>query len=246
MSNDGGAKEVQPQSERIISIGEVFSPFDAQTNNMENTRQRPLIGRDSGLFMRTTLVIDEDLSIPISISAVDMEERGIAIKKKDVLTPFDPDLGYPVDSEDFILEERKSKLARLEQEIKKKIDLAKAPLGLQIESVDKEGRLKIFSPEISKQLKKLRVLVRAGDMRLEAEPSVSIDLEDGRLGFFFFYPVDTGPLADSLFPLTSGEKPPYPGPLWVNLPKDPEKLKQIKMQFILAEDRNPISRKATH
>lgn len=234
-------RETQPQQEkRVIALGEVFSPFDPKTNSIEDTRIRnvtPSKSRtDSGLFIQGMLKIDEDLTIPIDISAIDMRKRGrIVVKKKYVLTPFNPGLGYNISPEDFIPKERGDKLKSLESEMNKGVDLLKVPLGLQLDSPDKAGDLNKFSPQIIQQLKRLRLFVSAGEMRLESIP-LQGDLEFGYLGFYSFYPIDTGSLANPPIPYMIQK--PHPETLWVHLPNDPEKLKQIRMQFVLENEKS--------
>ena len=226
----------QPKPERIIALGEVFNPFDPERNKVEHAKRRLSLGEtitDYGLFMQGMLEINDNLTIPIDVSAIDLRKRfeGEIYKgtRGSFLTPFNPDLGYGISFEDFTPEGRADKLTRLKSELGKKIDLSINPLYLQVESANNVGETAKFPTQIIQLVRRLRLFVKAGEMQLESKP-LHFGLKDGYLRFVHVYPADTGPLATPSRIFTTGED------FWLNLPDDPEKLKQIRMQFVLAEE----------
>lgn len=91
-----------------------------------------------------------------------------------------------------------------------------------------------FSKENLELLRELRVLVRFGGREsFEARPW-EMQLENGSLEFIHFYPQETGPLpaeGHSVTQLNEG--------FFLYLPNDFEKLKQIRVMFVLAPKEQP-------
>lgn len=158
------------------------------------------------------------------------------------MTPFDPEIGYQIDSEDLKLDSRQRKTERLKNELEKVIDFSKAPLFLNIQAhdttlnelglneEDEAVRLRYkFSEEMLDLLNRLRVLVSFPE-GLYAARSWKTRLSLGGIDFRFFYPGDSGPL-----PIKSESFGLFEG-FHLFLPSDPEKLSQIRARFVMVEE----------
>ena len=145
------------------------------------------------------------------------------------ITPFNPEIGYQIDSEDLNQESRRKKTLRQLEELEKLIDYDQA-FVLSIECLDLEEKT---------LYEKLRVLVRFPSGFYEAKSNTFYDDNTGKpvaVAFGQFYPVDAGPLPGVFLEsdrVLLGRK--WSG-FWIYLPNDLEKLKQIRMQFVLAPE----------
>jgi len=221
----------QPKPEREISLGQDFSLFDPKHTIKSRSQNEVTIFKSP-----IRLNLENNLETPLNIHASTSPTY-----KGESITPFDPELGYQIDSEDLKLETRIQKMKRLHDTLNRKIDFSKAPLYLAIykHEFDSTYRLglneeskrnsvlagNLFPQEMFDLLKRLRVLVSfpEGKGAFEAKSSLR-ELGHGSISFDNFYPVDSGPLpVDN--DLRLGVL--HEGFLLV-LPSDPEKLAQIK------------------
>lgn len=232
MNNIAETKENQPKPIREIQIGQDFHPFDPAytTQNISGLGHKQ---SKSSIVLN----IESNLKIPININTyASRTQKGHAI------TPFDPALGYQIDSEDLELERRLAKTKRLEDELRQNIDFAKAPLHISVWSdgdllhelgLNKKHKLSgyQFSQEMSDLLRRLRLLVYFPKSKFEAKPwETSLDL--GGIYFREFYPIDSGPLPTSKTYRGSGPQEGFS----LFLPSDPEKLAQIRARFVMVEE----------
>ncbi len=229
MDNMQERKELQSKSERVIALGEEFQPFDPKYATPN------IIYHDKPSIQ---LKIDDNLKIPIRISAYICHAQKI-----NSITPFEPELGYIIDSEDLNLESRLVKIRRLDKELRQDIDFGKAPLNLSIGSggsmlnelgLNREGLLYgyEFSQEMLDLFKRLRILIFFPESRFEARPK----LDRGEISFQDYYPIDARPLP---IPETYSTLDPREG-FSLLLPSDPEKLAQIRARFVMVEEPEEI------
>ncbi|MBI2028753.1 MAG: hypothetical protein HYT07_04050 [Candidatus Levybacteria bacterium] len=248
MDNISEAKENQKLPERrVIRLNEDFHPFDHDVNLIV---KRTFSQRESpdfdALETRIELATENDLRIPIDmlLFSVSFWQHGHTV------LPFDSEKGYRIDSDDFNLENRIAKLNRLgEEKLSKFMDFSKrhyelfvagnVPSLIENAIVKKvSGDRYRFPQEKLSLLGKLRLLLRLPDESFEAKP-FEPSLTRGDLWFKDFYPTDSGPLSAS----TDGLQSPILQLIMqregfnILLPDDPEKLKQIKMRFVLAEEK---------
>ena len=226
----------QPKQERVISLGQDFYPFDPEYTNQWISPMEVKV-YDSSISLNLT----DTLRIPLIIEA-----NSSKTPKGNCITPFDPDIGYRIDSEDLELDSRLRKTERLKDELDKIIDFSKAPVYLGIQADDTtlnelglneeaEVRYK-FSEDMLTLLTRLRVLVFFPTGLYMASPWKTT-LGFGELDFNYFYPADTGPL-----PIESDDDLGLDEGFSLFLPSDPGKLAQIRARFVLAEeqpDENP-------
>jgi len=215
----------QSKSERVISLGEKFQPFDPRYL----TKNR----FDSSIILN----MGNRFKIPFKIDAIFIYEENY---RGNVLLPFGPEEeSYPINSEDFDYDMRLKKLERMSEELDKFIDRDKNPIDFLLNARDyelnklglneKHGAEYLPSLEMLDLFKGLRFILDAPKARLEARPN-SHFLKEGDVNFMTFYPVDSGPLADT--PRYEDRE----GGLVLSLPSDPEKLAQIWAKFVLAEE----------
>lgn len=228
----------QPKPERIVSLGEDFSLFDPEYTILSRSQNEVTIFKSP-----IKLNLENNLQTPLNIHALTSPTY-----KGESITPFDPELGYQIDSEDLKLETRVQKMKRLHDVLNRKIDFSKAPLYLAIYKYDFDSTYRLnlneeskrdsvvaenlFSQEMFDLLKRLRALVSfpEGKGAFEAKSSLK-ELEHGSIMFDNFYPIDSGPLptpAEDAGIIREGFN--------LFLPSDPGKLSQIKARFVLAEE----------
>lgn len=217
-SPDNTKKEQQIKPVRIIELGQEFMPFDPDAGS-------------NGDHIKLKI---DNMEIALSI-----HKPKISGLLYHALTPFDPELGYQITTEDLTLESRMKKLQEIEEKLPedyvKKIN-EKAPLGLRIANTiyGFDSRTDLDSDQIL-ALKKINLQIRVGGMRLEGKNQK----DAGFFEYNSFYPFDTGPLptdptqnrySNRITRAMTSEGLP------LLLPEDPKKLEQIRMKFALAPE----------
>lgn len=222
-------KESQP-GKRTIQLGQIFRPFDPTESLFERFRDHhPNFDTRRFLF-----ILDlGTLKLPLEAKLETHAESRL-----EVISPFDPKLGYQITSEDFNLETRKTKVKKVHREWdrqgKDELDFLKVPLRLSIKT---EQEFK-FSPkeqdlltrEIPDFSRGIRVLAQFGQGgSFASKPSWAEKLtQAGFLEFDSFYPIDTGVLPqdhERFSVINQGFK--------ICLPDDPEKLREIQLRFVI-------------
>ena len=235
---DNITEQEQPKPERVIQLGQEFQPFDPK---YAKPGRSSFVGINN-FISQVKLNLGNDLNIPFDVNTSGSKSRKIV-----AITPFDPEVGYQIDSEDLKLETRLQKIERLKEELNKNIDFQKAPLSLNVScdsyTLNKLG-LNIgegyssskFSQEMLTILRKLRLYAFFPKGRFETRPwEISLGL--GEIRFNSYYPIDTGPLPA----LEHTERNVHEG-FYLFLPSDPEKLAQIRARFVMVDeqpDENP-------
>lgn len=232
------AKEANPPVRRIIYLDQLFSPFNPGENLVKRQKHYPF----DIITTNIDLVLGSSLKFPIDIQlALDLADSRIS-----VITPFNPELGYIVDSEDLEIEARKAKVKRITREWvmkgKEEVDFAKAPFRLSVETESNftlKGTHAIpLAQETVDLLAKISLLVQleeGGSFEARAWEPV---LSSGSLWFKEFYPQDGPPL-----PVENERFSDINEGFSLYLPDDPEKLKQVRMQFVLVEEQPQDVRK---
>lgn len=233
MDNIGETREAQPKPERIIVPNQEFAPFDPLSSRSYifdgYNGLRPI----NSLSSKIRLAI-RDKIIPLIITTLPF--RGA--RKLEMITPFDPELGYTITNEDMNREARSKKLIRLSSFFRTReeeyIDFNKAPTALHVmtssfdlppsRNLDKTKDGNYFGQEMLELLSGLRIQVFVSKLALEAKPNTS-SLQHGEIFFNDYYPRDTGPLPPVIQCNNQG--------FYIALPDDPEKLAQIGMKFVL-------------
>ena len=233
----------QPKPERTVSLGEEFHPFDPKY-----TVYRPEIrGSYEEIPIKSPIQLNlEGTNFPLEIEASSHSDRlfnnwGMCI------TPFDPELGYQIDSDDLNLATRRKKLKRLGDKLLETINSEKAPYLFQMSAIErnlnkvglnKKRAEDTYEYEFPKDtidlLRRLRLHVFFPKLRFEGKID-ELFIKDGSIHFFDFYPADTGPLP------VGDEEIDVEGwlirdGLFLALPSDPEKLAQIRARFVLVEE----------
>lgn len=227
MDNISEQKEQQQPKPKIVQLGQKFHPFDPAEN-----------GTDITEGTHTLSIPDEDLKIPLDIG-IDPSR----VSARVAIDPFNPEIGYRIDNEDLNLESRIAKNRRLMHKPEFAIRYSKTPVVLRIQVmrdvlakalIKKESRMLTdkLSEETLGLLRKLRARVVSGQTSFEAKPNET-SLSLGELELNYFYPVDSGPLPTTE-DLANNEGL-YEGFLLI-FPNDLEKLKQIQVQLVLAEE----------
>lgn len=182
----------------------------------------------------------EGVKVPLDLYTV-----GAECPRVNAFTPFNPELGYQIDSDDLQLETRIKKLQRADRE--QRIDFSKAPIfihigtdsfylhkhGLNTKLKDPLLHLYKFPKEMLDSLRRLRVLVFFPTQHFEARPE-EIQLGWGGISFDDFYPIDLGPLPTAKPEAFLGRLKLREG-LKLFVPSDFEKLKQIRVKFVLID-----------
>lgn len=202
-------KDVEPkQPERVISIGEEFSPFDPKYTHKE---RGPSVNEFiSKITLKTT---PEDGDISFDIAAWE-DGNAKDDTKDDVITPFDPKEGYPVSS----------KKSPSDRELRKKINFRKAPLTFGI-TEDVSETSQIDRESLSGFLKV--VLTFPNQEPFEGRPQ---GVMKNAIDFDEFYPVSTiepSVIDDELAFRLHEYK--------IRLPSDLNKLSQMRAKFVRAE-----------
>lgn len=146
----------------------------------------------------SSVMLDTDGLLPYPPMVITTD--GVSTTKGFAMTPFEPDAGYQVNSDDFDAESRVAKTYRLIGSG----ELAKHPLNLRIDTNTKKLKaLGItlgdheyhFRPDIWPMVRALRVqLDFPTGIRLESRPDNGL-LRSGEIYFDRFYPLDTTALA---------------------------------------------------
>lgn len=158
----------------------------------------------------------------------------------DSIAPFDPELGYQIDSEDMNTDSRIQKHLRLYHDAKPRnsIDKQKAPYFLHVWSGSTRKLLskRNVSQESIALLNRLRILIIFPRSSFEARSQYRD--EDDPIEFRDYYPVDSGPIPTP-FPY-SREHITFDHVIregfFLKLPSDPEKLAQIRAKFALVDE----------
>ena len=224
------SKETDPPVRRIIYLDQPFFPFNPEESLVKRKKDYPVDIITSNI----DLVLNPVLKFPIDIQLASGADSRISI-----ITPFDPELGYIVDSEDFEIKTRKAKVERITKEWlmkgEEELNFAKAPLRLSVEterSFTLKGKFPIpLSKETIDLLGKIRLNVQFGAKGSFEARAWRHVLSSGALWFKEFYPQDALPLPEEnarFSELNEGFN--------LYLPNDPEKLENIRMLFALAPE----------
>lgn len=243
---------------KIVHFNEEFTPF-LLTKETEKMSRGELTTYYNSLTngIPIGLEIQDGIRIPFFIRASPANSS-----KLWTITPFDPEEGYQIDKRDLTFEGRRNKLRALMslEENSKLVLLPKAPLWLEIYSKDRSNLIKALCEKSGGEsekdkipqetldlLKKIRMEASFPNGKFVSEPLLDFPWKDPLgldviLNFNSFYPEDTGPLP------TTGHLPTadqYDGTfladilcekgIAINLPDNPEKLGQIRMNFFLAD-----------
>lgn len=192
---------------RIVKFGQEFHPFDQLEGNVE--RKGDVEIGDAVIVNRVALNLGE-IKIPI-----DIKMQSFSPGASEVITPFDPGL-------------------KLDRQFDSRV-----PFCLKIDANSSllnkhgfnektnlpawEGPGQQFSEEMLELLKRLKVQVQANGSFYEGKAGEEQPLEYGALWFDFYHKEARGEQKD-----TASKK----GRFMLGFPNDPEKLKQIQLQFV--------------
>lgn len=226
-----GGKEAGISPSETVRIGQTFRLFPhhrtAMTTPLRDAKEYEGIPEfESGVVLDTNGLLPD---LPIELSA-----EAIYKNQVQAFTPFSPEDGYQVTTEDFDGEKRVKKRYKDSEDFK---DIKSSPLVLFVHAdrlntqllglLDDNDR---FTHEALETLIRLRLqLFFPNGLRFEARPELN-RYNSGNIDFFGgYYPVDAKPLAVPgymRFNLDHG--------LQIALPAKGEKLQQIDGQFLLA------------
>jgi hypothetical protein len=201
-----------------VTIGDKFKPFDPDYVTIEDHIRFPSFSRYIDLYSPDELPKSRFL----------IYASNIWHDNTQVITPFNPDEGYQIDSNDFSIELRKEKLSKLKAK-----DTPSSPLVLGIQYCPNKTFNLLSVPDYEAVFKSLRVLIDfQNGIKLEGKHDKFI-LQGGELSFSEeFYPTDTGELSvdktlEDMGLMTRG--------LQIALPSDLELLSTIDGKFILTK-----------
>lgn len=198
---DNISEREQPKPERVIHLGEEFHPFDPKyTIDVKPTDIKPTSIKQTGIKSSIQLNL-EGKNFPIKITAIKDKRNEFFNEWGNVMTPFDPGLGYQIDSDDLLsFETRRQKTIRLKPKLTEHIDSEKTPYFFRINSrrtvkdttdLLRRLRLHVFFPELRFEAAIPKSLIEGGPI-IEGGHII----EDSPL-FYMFYPADTGPLPEA-------------------------------------------------
>src|SRR3989338_10909942 len=128
---DSASEREQPKPERVIRIIEEFQPFDPKFTDKYLQPYPELRSRHRDLGYRSQIKLNiGEVGIPIIYDANPSRYEQREIGKS--IAPFEPTLGYEIDSEDLKIESRISKMERLDKVLRQNMDFAKAPNYLDV------------------------------------------------------------------------------------------------------------------
>jgi hypothetical protein len=190
----GTEKEHFWQRIEIIQLGEEFLPFDA---SRERTQVRH---SDDGAFagMRASIRLETGFlgRLPISLSAAPYAKARYA-----VITPFNRELGYPLDKEDLALPSRAAKMSRLKSELTDVIEGLYLLVFVAREDIASNALLQAFlSQGAAETTRDTSLLLRCLFLTLKFPRGSSFTAralfnpQRNLLRFGPFFPSDTGPL----------------------------------------------------
>ena len=234
----------QPKPERVIQLNQEFHPFDPKYT----VDRKPYFPRSpQSQSIESSIQLNlEGANFPLRIEASNYSNP-LFNHWGQVMTPFDPELGYQIDYDDLNLATRREKINRLgAPKLFETIDPKKAPylfemftIGKHLNEVGlnkKRGVDKFEFPKDTKDLlRKLRLHVFFPKLKFEGKIS-EYDIENGWINFSHFYPADSGPLAEGKYEDIGDEEWFTQESLFLFLPSDPEKLAQIRARFVLVEE----------
>ncbi len=223
-------RELDAAGREIIRLDARFPLFlpDRTTNHRDPEGDYPEIARDE-----STVMLDTEGLLPRIPMA--FATWGVWKTKGFSIVPFEPEIGYQVDMDDYSTVSRQKKMQqRLDSE-----ELKQHPLMLvahdSTEMMEESGvtlgnEEYFFRPDVWSAVRSLRFNVDfPSGMRLESRPERR-KLREGRILFDRFYPVDSGPMPPTvLMPDFHSDG------LMVAVPSDRHALEQIRGSFRLEQ-----------
>lgn len=213
-------EEEKPLTTDCISLSEEFSLFPP-----ERTETYYFTNEIAQIYADVCLATDFLEPLPITIFA----EFDSTLPRLEVLTPYSPERGYPLDQEDFFDATRRAKIETLQERLLEPVEGLALMVGYADDSPDNIFR-KAHPPQSYHFLNRLHLVLTFPN----GSSFVSRAYYDPRslsLTFEKFFPADTGPLP-ALGPFKTRQR------IWkideglrILLPGDLESLQRIKGKF---------------
>lgn len=211
------------QKPEVIHLNQEFALFDPRFTKAMSPDHEASYYRSNIIFQTGTL---PDLSFEIEARL-----PADSLYKKDVISPFNPSLGYQITEDDLDAEKRKEKLKRLFGSLTRGVNFSEPYLWVY--GLDKSKKI---LPEHGKILNRLRFQVSFPNSDFEGY--IYYDSlyypDDFHIFFTGYHPLDTGPLPRAYY---EGEQ------LFEHfellLPRDFKRLQQIRGKFVLAPQQTP-------
>ena len=179
---------------QIVHQGEVFPLLHLSKSG--TTARIDDNGLFAGIASRIRLQTGLFDTLNISIAAAPY-----VMQKGSVVAPFERNKGYPLDQEDFVLQSRIKKIARLKSELAESVEGLGLVVFAAYEDLPSHSKMRLhpesnsafLSPDIAALLKRVFLtLTFPGGLSFTARATYTT----GRLFLLFrtFFPTDTGPL----------------------------------------------------
>jgi hypothetical protein len=214
------SEEEKPLTADCISLSQEFSLFPPQ-----RTETYYFTNEIAQIYADVCLATDFLEPLPITIFA----EFDNTLPRLEVLTPYQPERGYPLDQQDFLDASRRAKIETLQESLLEPVEGLALMVGYADDSPDNIFR-KALSPQSYRFLDRLHLVLTFPN----GSSFVSKAYYDPRslsLTFEKFFPADTGPLP-ALGPVKTRQR------FWkieeglrILLPADLESLQWIKGKF---------------
>lgn len=237
MENKVGAELPQPE---VVQLNQRFLLFKPE-RTVKNLYGRPASYVDS-YDSHILLDVEQAAKVPINFITWPAQRT----EKRSILAPFNFKEGTTVTIEDLILEKRIKKFNR--RSLRRYIDLSKIPFVLGAETNGttlykagiaerEEDRFvppQKIKPEYLSTFRNLFLQLHFPHISVESRADrEALQFSNALLGFYDFYPLDTGPLPfikEERF--YTGVREGYS----IGLPDNLDKLAQIEGEFILREE----------
>lgn len=230
--------ESEPSNQEIIHLNQVFNLFEPE---LTSSSIQEMFHLNTEMYRSKRTLNTRELLPNFPIEVVTIPSKG---RKGSVITPFNPELGYQIDNNDFNIDARLKKHRDNKTTFDEFVDFSQASLWLQIRKAEEnvlikpvkrfsfnmEHKSREYKPEYKPILGKMRLQVFFPNLSFEAAPYLGVKDGYPELNFHRFYPLDTGPLVPkeltdfSSFMLSEG--------LEILVPSDKEKLAQIRGRFV--------------
>jgi hypothetical protein len=218
---------------QIVHQGEVFPLFHLSKNG--TTARIDDNGFFGGIASRIRLRTGQFDTLNISIAAAPY-----VMQKGSVVAPFERNKGYPLDQEDFVLQSRIKKIARLKSELAEGVEGLGLVVFAAYEDLPLHSKMRLhpesnsafLSPDIAALLERVFLtLTFPGGLSLTARATYTT----GRLFLLFrtFFPTDTGPLPVPKTVPEEVDNLSIEEGFRILLPFDVEQVQTIRAKFLL-------------
>ncbi len=240
--------EKESSKPEIVTINQDFQIFDPR---------RTVQTRVSGILRKPGHLSMVTLNIPgLPLTPFKFTANNYGIEKAYCVTPFDRDIGYPIDQDDLDPQSRIDKYKRLGKSLFKNLSMTSQNANLDVYSYSNDMRLEdepsiLRHPSLSRFnalqtniLQNLRLQLFFPEGSFESRLKVK-EPESGDLYFGLFYPVDTGPLQvpDNYKVDIDGSEIVITDGYLLHVPsEDIDLLQQIKGRFLLEENHKEVTK----